>query len=38
MNRFIIAIVFLTVINANAQNYAPVKGKIMTEWGEKVTP
>jgi hypothetical protein len=38
MNRFIIAIVFLTVINANAQNYAPVKGRIMTEWGEKVTP
>ncbi len=25
-------------INLNAQNYAPVKGKMMTQWGEKVTP
>lgn len=25
-------------VNLNAQKYAPVQGRIMTEWGEKVTP
>lgn len=34
----ITALLFLFFITANAQNYAPVKGKLMTEWGEKVTP
>lgn len=38
MNRFIFLIVFLAGLNLNAQNYTPVKGKIMTSWGEKITP
>ncbi len=38
MNRLIFLVIFLAVLNSNAQNYTPVKGKIMTSWGEKITP
>ncbi len=38
MNRFIILIVLWAGLSANAQNYEPVKGKLMTRWGQDVTP
>lgn len=39
MNRIIISLLIcLLAVSANSQNYSPVKGKLMTQWGEKVTP
>lgn len=38
MKHVFILIFIWTVLGANAQNYQPVKGRIMTSWGEKVTP
>lgn len=38
MNRLALIGIILIGLNLQAQNYAPVGGKIMTEWGEKVSP
>ncbi len=39
MNRIIILLfVCFAVLGAKSQNYSPVKGKLTTEWGEKITP
>ncbi|MCW0484251.1 glycoside hydrolase family 2 protein [Gaoshiqia sediminis] len=38
MKRLLILFAFFAAWGAKSQNYSPVKGKLMTEWGEKVTP
>lgn len=41
MNRLITTVALLCCMGlcgANAQNYTPVKGKLMTSWGETITP
>ncbi|MFV0378646.1 MAG: sugar-binding domain-containing protein [Mangrovibacterium sp.] len=38
MKRLIILLAFFVTWNAKSQDYSPVKGKLMTEWGERVTP
>lgn len=38
MIRLIIVFVLWAGLQTNAQTYEPVKGKLMTRWGEQVTP
>lgn len=38
MKRSILFAILLTVLNSFGQQYTPVKGRMMTTWGERVTP
>ncbi len=38
MNKILLLIGIFVAFNLNAQDYRPVPGKMMTKWGEAITP